>query len=211
MPIHTPPTEAERPLGRRERSKQRVKQAIYGSALALFAEQGYDGTTIDQIAERADVARGTFFNYFQRKEDLVTAWAERRGDRLNAIMEESLHATDDVTVHLERCMATLAQLNEEERDITPVMLAAWVKAGRPLDEDPYTASIFTTIIELGKRQGRVAPDIDSEQVGHILRDCYLGALYRWSPQDEGKPPLHVELRAILRVVLTGVLGYREPR
>ena len=55
---------------------------LYASALELFAEQGYDRTTIDQITERADVARGTFFNHFQRKEDLVTTWGQQRQEKL---------------------------------------------------------------------------------------------------------------------------------
>ncbi|MGW5289844.1 TetR/AcrR family transcriptional regulator [Rhodococcus pyridinivorans] len=40
--------------------------------------KGYEGTAIDDITERADFARGTFFNYFQRKDDLITEWAEVR-------------------------------------------------------------------------------------------------------------------------------------
>ncbi|XIE78981.1 TetR/AcrR family transcriptional regulator [Streptomyces sp. SBR177] len=74
---HEPPGRG--PLGRRERNKLKVKERLYSSAIALFAEQGYDETSIDEIVERADVARGTFFNYFQRKEDLLGAWGESGG------------------------------------------------------------------------------------------------------------------------------------
>ncbi|MEU8587561.1 TetR/AcrR family transcriptional regulator [Streptomyces sp. NPDC048664] len=199
------------PLGRRERSKQRIRDRIYTSALTLFAEQGYDGTTIDQIAEHADVARGTFFNYFQRKEDLVTAWAEARKQRLEACMEASLHARDDgVTVHLERCMLALAEFNETEREITSAMLQAWVKAGRPLLEEPYAGQVFATIIELGRERGEIAVDIDPMRVGNILRDSYLGLLYRWSQSPEPRVPLHIELREVLRILLSGILSYSRP-
>ncbi|MFB7597051.1 TetR/AcrR family transcriptional regulator [Streptomyces sp. NPDC056160] len=194
--------------GRRERSKQRIRERIYTSALTLFAEQGYDGTTIDQIAEHADVARGTFFNYFQRKEDLVTAWAEARKQRLEARMEESLRAHGDgVTVHLERCMLALAEFNETEREVTSAMLQAWVKAGRPLLEEPYAGHVFATVVEAGRRRGEVAVDIDPMRVGNILRDAYLGLLYRWSQSAEPQVPLHLELREILRIVLSGILPY----
>lgn len=199
------------PLGRRERSKQRIKDRIYTSALSLFAEQGYDRTTIDQIAERADVARGTFFNYFQRKEDLVTAWAEARRRRLEECMEESMLTRDDgVTVHLERCMLALAEFNETERDVTAAMLQAWVKAGRPLLEEPYAGHVFATVIEAGRRRGEIAVDIDPLRVGNILRDSYLGLLYRWSQSPEPRVPLHIELREVLRIVLNGILSYTRP-
>jgi AcrR family transcriptional regulator len=199
-------SEPARPLGRRERSKQRVRDRIYASALTLFAEQGYERTTIDQIAEHADVARGTFFNYFQRKEDLVTAWAEARKRRLELCMEESMKSgDDDVTVHLERCMAALAEFNESEREITATMLQAWVKAGRPLLEEPYAGQVFADVVEAGRRRGEIASDIDPMRVGNILRDSYLGLLYRWSQNPGRGVPLDTELREVLRVVLTGVL------
>ncbi|MEU0741306.1 TetR/AcrR family transcriptional regulator [Streptomyces sp. NPDC006134] len=204
---------APQPMGRRERSKQRVRERIYTSALELFARQGYDGTTIDQIAERADVARGTFFNYFQRKEDLVTAWAQARRRRLEERMEQSMRSRDDgVTVHLERCVAVLADINEAERDIVPVMLTAWVKAGRPLLEEPYTGQMFASVIEAGRERGEIAQDIDPLRVGNILRDSYLGLLYRWCQDPDALAPLQIELREILRILLTGVLaqGRRAP-
>ncbi|MYR45915.1 TetR/AcrR family transcriptional regulator [Streptomyces sp. SID5910] len=200
-------TQSARPLGRRERSKQRVRDAIYSAALALFAEQGYDRTTIDQITEHADVARGTFFNYFQRKEDLVTAWAEDRAVRLEACMEESLHSEDDVTVHLTRCVTALAEFNEAELAYAPAMVEAWVKAGRPLTEEPYTGRIFARIIEEGRRQGQISTDVDPLRVGNLLRDSYLGVLYRWSRDPAAAAPLHTELRELLRIVLDGVLAH----
>ncbi|WP_239572307.1 TetR/AcrR family transcriptional regulator [Streptomyces sp. G44] len=195
-------------MGRRERSKQRVRDGLYTSALSLFAEQGYEGTTIDQIAERADVARGTFFNYFQRKEDIVLAWADKRRKRLVAAMEQIPQGPhDDVTVLLERCMSILADFNESERDVVPAILTAWVKSGRPIFEEPYTAEIFADIIEAGRKRGDVAPDVDPARVGNILRDAYLGHLYRWSQAPEAHPPLRMELREIVRIILAGSLSY----
>ncbi|MGW2649145.1 TetR/AcrR family transcriptional regulator [Streptomyces sp. NPDC001393] len=184
---------------------------LYASALELFAEQGYERTTIDQITERADVARGTFFNHFQRKEDLVTTWAQQRQDKLQALMEKSLsHEDDDTTVQLERCMSALADFNEAERNLTQVMLTAWVKSGQPLHEEPeYAGHVFVQAISAGQVRGDVASDIDPVLAGNILRDAYLGLLYRWSQSTDEKIPLHVELRALLRIALTGVLSYSK--
>ncbi|MBC3842329.1 helix-turn-helix transcriptional regulator [Streptacidiphilus sp. 4-A2] len=76
------PDAAEATLGRRERNKRRVKERIYSCAMELFTEKGYEHTSVDEIAEAADVARGTFFNHYQRKEDLITAWEGRRRKHL---------------------------------------------------------------------------------------------------------------------------------
>ena len=64
------PAPAVRP-GLRERKKARTKAAIQEHALRLFVEQGYPQTTIDQIAEAADISPSTFFRYFPTKEETV--------------------------------------------------------------------------------------------------------------------------------------------
>jgi AcrR family transcriptional regulator len=61
------------PSGLRERKKARTRAAIREHAMRLFEEQGYAATTVDQIAEAAEVSQSTFFRYFPTKEDVVLA------------------------------------------------------------------------------------------------------------------------------------------
>jgi AcrR family transcriptional regulator len=60
-----------RPVGLRERKKARTRAAIRQHALRLIREQGYYATTIEQIADAAEVSPATFFRYFPTKEDVV--------------------------------------------------------------------------------------------------------------------------------------------
>ncbi|MEU9988545.1 TetR/AcrR family transcriptional regulator [Streptomyces sp. NPDC007971] len=78
---------ADRPrLGLRERKKIKTREAIRAATYALIGEQGYDATTIDQIAERAEVSPSTVFRYFPTKEDIVLT------DEYDALLLEELRA-----------------------------------------------------------------------------------------------------------------------
>ncbi|MGW2719397.1 TetR/AcrR family transcriptional regulator [Streptomyces sp. NPDC001492] len=83
----SPLSPADRPrLGLRERKKIKTREAIRTATYALIGEQGYDATTIEQIAERAEVSPSTVFRYFPAKEDIVLA------DAYDPLMLEELRA-----------------------------------------------------------------------------------------------------------------------
>ncbi|GGR99368.1 TetR family transcriptional regulator [Streptomyces humidus] len=81
----SPPADRPRP-GLRERKKIKTREAIRAATYALVEEQGYDATTIDQIAERAEVSPSTVFRYFPTKEDIVLT------DEYDLVLAEELRA-----------------------------------------------------------------------------------------------------------------------
>ncbi|MET9964502.1 TetR/AcrR family transcriptional regulator [Streptomyces sp. NPDC006356] len=83
-PAHSSPLTDRPQLGLRERKKIKTRTAIRAATYALVKEQGYDATTIEQIAERAEVSPSTVFRYFPTKEDIVLT------DELDPILLEEL-------------------------------------------------------------------------------------------------------------------------
>ncbi|MFI6732287.1 TetR/AcrR family transcriptional regulator [Nonomuraea sp. NPDC050451] len=73
---------------RRERKKRQTRQLLVGTALRLFAEQGYEQTTVAQIAAAADVATKTFFNYFPTKEDVLFAEVMEYMEQMAGVVAE---------------------------------------------------------------------------------------------------------------------------
>jgi AcrR family transcriptional regulator len=201
-------TEAPPVQGRRERNKQRVRNRIYDAAVELFTFQGYDQTTVDEITEAADVARGTFFNHFQRKEDLVAEWSEKRRERLrDGLTAEGLttHGSENTRQALLHCMSLLAEMSLHHSAQTRALLPAWVRAGFALSEEPFLSHMFARFVEEGQKRGEVPDTVDATLVGHLLRDVYLGTLYRWIRPEAGfdvKAELHEACRTVLDGVLT---------
>src|SRR6516165_1490874 len=90
--LDTPPTK----LGLRERKKQQTRDMIARAALRMFAERGYDETTLADIAEAADVAPRTIFAYFGSKEDILLCEEETFLDDLKRRLEERPAGTTTV-------------------------------------------------------------------------------------------------------------------
>lgn len=87
MPNPLPVTDAAPAEGLRERKKRETRQRIAETGLRLFLAHGFDGTTLDVIAEEAGISRRAFFSYFKSKDDIVmfwqdAGWASLRADLL---------------------------------------------------------------------------------------------------------------------------------
>src|SRR5215217_152506 len=74
--------------GLRERKKQRTRETILRVALELFAERGYSRTTLEDIAEAAEVSTGTLFAYFPNKEDILFPEEHQFYDQLSQRLEQ---------------------------------------------------------------------------------------------------------------------------
>ena len=105
---------------RRERKKLETRQALEQAALRLFGEKGYDQTTVEDIAEAADVAVRTFFRYFSSKQDVL--FGEVVTDRVNRLRTELANRPADADT-LASVMAVMDLLDFSPPDEEQQVLA----------------------------------------------------------------------------------------
>jgi AcrR family transcriptional regulator len=191
------------PLGRRERKKLQTRERLVECAVGLFASQGYDATTIEDIGECADVSRATVFNYFPRKEDIVSEVFARRRAEIAVLVAEANEQISDTQGRLRHVLRGRARLYENDPAIGRASVRAWLRAGGPLMPDASdTAALFADLIRTGQDQGDIPTDLDATRAGLVILDTYLGVLYRWVADDDYA--FEKNLIAALDLILTGI-------
>ncbi|GAA0461194.1 TetR family transcriptional regulator [Paractinoplanes deccanensis] len=103
----------------RDRTRRAMRDEVSAVATRLFAEQGCDNTTVEQIAAEAGLSRTTFFRYFGTKEDVVLTWLEDLGPGLAAAFA-ARPAGEHAWVSLRRAFDVLLEINADapERALT---------------------------------------------------------------------------------------------
>jgi AcrR family transcriptional regulator len=198
-------------LSRRERKKGETRERIFQAACKLFRHKGFESTTIDDIAEKADVAKGTFFNYFPRKEAVLGFLSELRLEQAEQTAEEILAAAPPVAPRIMEMFVEFAAFYEEDpalarhiveevgrrfHDIGDEVCQRWDRLGERLIR--HLQSI-----------GEIRSDVTPARAHDILAAVYHDALMRWALPDEKPFPLQQELRDRLNIAFEGLAAHRK--
>jgi AcrR family transcriptional regulator len=197
MAVQNRPMSRERtpaPEGRVERRKARTRAALLAAARTLFASRGLEQTTIAEIAERADVATGSFYNYFAGKEQVLESLLEDELSKQRALLRRRQDQVEDPAEKISIAHRHLVLAGESDPDWAWLILrfdlpyrAAWatlgpdasadlkagIEAGRFEVSNPELAltasggALFAVIHQL--LVGDRSPDADSQHAEGILR------------------------------------------
>jgi len=120
-----PPLEKKKPASqpsgkkpnRRERHRAETRDRIIRAALRLFSERGVAATTVEEITNEADVGKGTFFNYFPSKEDVLADVCQLTMGRIREVVSHSIRSSEP----MDRVMYDLAMVLVEEFSPSPAL------------------------------------------------------------------------------------------
>lgn len=185
---------------------------IITAAAGCFARQGFDATSMNDIARAASVSKGSLYDYFDTKEDLFYAVFEWFNAQLMAAIASDQRAEGSAWQRLAGALeATVAGL-VAHTEFYPVSLEVWAAAARTGTRERFATVMralyrayrdeLTTMIRTAQQSGELRPDIDAVAIAGVLVGAIDGlVLQYWL--DPGFDPLQ-RMRAFLAALLAGI-------
>jgi AcrR family transcriptional regulator len=197
-------TSAPLETGRRERRKQETLHKLMTAAIQLFATQGYANTAVEDITEKADVGKGTFFNYFPTKDALLLAIFDALAERFMQFRLEIPKITDVRKALTEFTHGTLQEPSRSPKIIQGVFGTALTEPaiGKRLQEVIMVArKTAVGLFEHGQKMGQVRTDIPAALLGRNYQQFIFGTQIMWTFAEQ--EDLHVWVDTMLEIFWTG--------
>lgn len=149
------------------------QKSIYLAAAKLFAQNGFEGTSMDDIAKKANVAKGTIFYHFKNKEELFSALIEEGVGILSSDIEKIYKKSGDVKDKISQIIDYHFIFFKKHRDLCLIILGQignfqkqW-NASMDLIREKYLTSM-EKIIKQAKDDGVISKDLETEGLVVIL-------------------------------------------
>ena len=173
------------PDGLRERKKARTRASIREHALRLFREEGYQRTTVEKIAEAAEVSPSTFFRYFPTKEDVVLQ--DDMDVRLIEALEQQPPELGPVAAVRAAALQMFTSYTAADMDVlretTALTLTVPEIRARALDE--FARTISSVAEALAKRADRPADDLAVRTAAGAIIGVIMAITMPWEGWSDG--------------------------
>ncbi|KGR77184.1 TetR/AcrR family transcriptional regulator [Ureibacillus sinduriensis] len=169
----------------REERKRQLKRLIFFKSIELFKEYGYDNVTVETIATSCGIAKGTFFNYFPKKEHVLLYLGNSQNDHLQEITQK--YKDVKIKQKLLLLFKELLFVYMENSDLLKLALSETIRSA--LKDESKNIDLFkesiALLIDEAKTNKSIQSRFDSETIASVLVGIYFNTLIGWSMgQDE---------------------------
>ncbi len=177
----------DKSISRRERRKLETRERIINAGISLFAEKGYDSTTVEDIYDTADVAKKTFYNYFETKQDLVNEIAqelliEEAVNAINMAIECSDNTKERLQFFFQRMKEPFGHLDGSTRDRELFIRLVVEIASNIVSSGPYLDqlnSAFTKLFEACKKSKGLRKGLQPDFLAEMVVSTMNGIILNW--------------------------------
>lgn len=178
-----------------------TRRALFDAAARLFVAQGYENTTMADIAAEAGTSRRTAFNYFPNKGDLPMLWVRQMAD--TAILRlGSPTRSEDLRTGVRAYFREISEAMESEPELSRQMMLGWTAALGPALYESQLLGDISPFLREAQDQGQLDRSIDIAVLARALSDVLQGAVFRWVREPD--TVLHERVDSAISLVLGSV-------
>jgi AcrR family transcriptional regulator len=198
----------DKTVSRRERKKQETRRRLLEIALRLFREQGYDATPVEQITSAADVAKGTFFNYFETKESILPAMAEWRLQQLEEALAPAQGAPTSPVARIKMALCLVAEDPLTDPLLVQQLFAAMMRQRESKRIGAGFIKLLTEQVQQAQTAGEIRADLDPLLLSDMIRAVFFQQMLMWWHHGYRPSPLPTMLAQAVDLLLDGAAGPR---
>ncbi|CAN7483495.1 TetR/AcrR family transcriptional regulator [Paenibacillus sp. LjRoot153] len=190
----------------REVRKQELKQQLFLKAIELFQEKGYDNVTVEEIASSCGIAKGTFFNYFPKKEHVLLHLGQSQVQFMSEIVQK--HQVPNLRERLRLIFNDLLSTYAEHSDLLKLTLSETMKSALLMKEESPNIVIFQQtlcqIINEAKDLHAFQTRWESSIIASVLVGIYFNTLLSWAMIQSQGEDLTVMFHKQMDVIWEGI-------
>ena len=196
-------------MSRRERQKENTLRRIEEAGWTLFTRKGYEATSTREIAERADIAAGTLFNYFPEKRNLLIHLMQ---GRIDGAADRAFAAMNGATLEQElaQLFDALSDCYAEERRLSRVFVKEllFTNGAERAGSAAWTFGLVQRIadlVERAKQRGELDPSVEAMSAAQQLFSAHYFGLVTWlGGTIPSRSAYQEQLWSSLRLLLRGL-------
>ncbi|GMX61694.1 TetR/AcrR family transcriptional regulator [Paenibacillus elgii] len=162
--------------------KQELKERIFAQSIELFKEKGFDNVTVEEITQACGIAKGTFYNYFPKKEAVLLHLAVSQLESVHETIQHNKNMPD-LKQQLLHLFSNLFHPYAEQPDMVRLVVSEMMRADMFINAEMRIIAKFrqalAALLEDAKSQGQLAKQAASEDIAAVLTGVYFNSLMIW--------------------------------
>lgn len=168
--------------GKREIQKENRREEILRSAMDLFSKKGFELTTVEDITRAAHVAKGTFYNFFAKKEDVLLYFLDTEFSKSRKEIQRKISLTSTIAEKIELLIATYIKYIFPNKEFSAVLIKERVmNLGTGSNRNELNLMLhLTELFDEAKQHGEIRSDIDSGHLAEMVFAIYTMYVIYWT-------------------------------
>ncbi|MBD1373244.1 TetR/AcrR family transcriptional regulator [Hazenella sp. IB182357] len=165
-----------------EARKAELKMSIFQTSIHLFEEKGYESVSVDQITKVCGIAKGTFYNYFSSKEDILFYFGESQMEQVLQFLEKDMPDGDIKMRLLHLFEALFNRIHEESHLVKKAMRQLLQSASLRQKEFKTIHAFYMKLVELieqAQQQQQISSKWKIKEIAKLIHGSYFQMLWVW--------------------------------